>query len=109
MSKRPTSSPGFSLVEVTFALAVISFCLMTLLALLPTGIALTQNALRGTIAADLASSVASDLGNTSGTNTSTTASQSPQFNLTVPQPGSGVSAVQTLYFNQNGSLTGPVG
>ena len=41
---RPTSSAGFSLIEVTLAIGIISFALMAVIALLPVGLRSVQNA-----------------------------------------------------------------
>lgn len=64
MKTRPLSyskRSGFSLVEVTLALGICAFCLISLVGLLPPGIAATNNASRETEAANLASALLADL------------------------------------------------
>ncbi len=52
---------GFSLVEVTIALGLAAFGIIAIFALLPTGINSGSDAVRNTVAADLATSIVSDL------------------------------------------------
>jgi uncharacterized protein (TIGR02598 family) len=52
---------GFSLVEVTLALGIAAFCLITIFGLLPVGIQTNQNAISQTAAASILSSVVADL------------------------------------------------
>ena len=52
---------GFSLVEVTLALGVAGFCLMTVFALLPIGIKTNQTAFSQTAAATILSNVVADM------------------------------------------------
>lgn len=59
-SKLIKSTSGFSLVEVTLALGICAFCLISLVALLPSGITATQNASKETTAANIASAILSD-------------------------------------------------
>ena len=61
MSQRGRKSRGFSLVEVTLALGVAAFCLLTLLGLLPLGFQTNQNSTSQTMAASLLSSIVADL------------------------------------------------
>ena len=61
MSRYPDFPGGFSLVEVTLALGIAAFCLITLLGLLPLGIQTNQNAVSQTAAASILSSVIADL------------------------------------------------
>ena len=61
MSRRDRESGGFSLVEVTLALGVAAFCLLTLFGLLPLGFQTNQNSISQTTAASLLSSIVADL------------------------------------------------
>ena len=67
------SQRGFSLVEVTLALGVASFCLIALFGLLPIGLNSNEASTQQTIAATLASSVAADL------RANPTSAKSPHF------------------------------
>jgi type II secretory pathway pseudopilin PulG len=60
--KRPLSgSAAFSLVEVTLALGVASFCLIVLLGLLPSGLKTQQSSVQQTTANQIISTIYSDL------------------------------------------------
>ncbi|HEX4083850.1 MAG TPA: hypothetical protein VHY22_02980 [Chthoniobacteraceae bacterium] len=52
---------GFSLIEVTLALGVASFCLVPLLALLPLGMNSNRNASAQTVAAGIATAISADM------------------------------------------------
>ncbi len=56
-----TSIAGFSLVEVTLAIGVVSFCLLTLLALIPTGLKSVQSSTQESNAINIGVGVFSDL------------------------------------------------
>lgn len=81
---------SFSLVELTLALGVASFCLIAVFGLLPVGIRTSQDAISETASASILSAVIADLRATPGTTTT-----SPQFGLTFGSP-------TTLYFDGNG-------
>jgi uncharacterized protein (TIGR02598 family) len=99
-AKRHTQS-AFSLVEVTLALGVATFCMVAILGLLPVGLKSNQSAIEQTMAASIARSIATDL-----RLTPILSGSSPQFGFTF----SGSSgAVQSLYFSEDGSPTGKVG
>jgi uncharacterized protein (TIGR02598 family) len=61
MSDYPDFPGGFSLVEVTLALGVAAFCLISLLGLIPLGMQTNQSAVSQTAAASILSSVIADL------------------------------------------------
>jgi uncharacterized protein (TIGR02598 family) len=100
---------GFSLVEVTLAIGVAGFCLVTIFALLPIGLISNRTALAQTVAANLTSSIVSDLNCTQplATGTATT----PRFGFPVPAAGStvNINTPYTIYLTANGSATGTVG
>jgi uncharacterized protein (TIGR02598 family) len=81
---------SFSLVELTLALGVASFCLIAVFGLLPVGIRTSQDAISETASASVLSAVMADLRATPETSTT-----SPQFGLTFGSP-------TTLYFDNNG-------
>ncbi len=60
-SWRARKAAGFSLVEVTIALGLAAFGILAIFALLPTGINSSSDAVRNTVAANLASAIVSDL------------------------------------------------
>ena len=81
---------SFSLVELTLALGVASFCLIAIFGLLPVGIRTSQDAISETASASILSAVIADLRATPETTTT-----SPQFGLNFGSP-------TTLYFDSNG-------
>jgi hypothetical protein len=81
---------SFSLVELTLALGVASFCLIAVSGLLPVGIRTSQDAISETASASILSAVIADL-----RATPETTATSPQFGLTFGSPA-------TLYLDSNG-------
>lgn len=53
---------GFSLVEVTIAIGIVSFALVTLLGVVPVGLIATQQAMRQTARSQIIKQISSDLG-----------------------------------------------
>jgi uncharacterized protein (TIGR02598 family) len=118
------SRAGFSLIEVTIALGIAAFCLITVFALLPLGLNSNQNSFEQTAAAGIATAIAADLHGTpvvsagSGPGLSSTTSR---FQIEIPQAGQNTSAgnsstpYQTIFFTRDGSpwlatgQTNPVG
>ncbi len=86
-------SKAFSLVEVTLAIGVASFCLLAVIALLPIGTKVSYHATQETGAANILAAVASDMRATPATATS-----SNQYGINL---GSG--AETTLYFDRFGN------
>ena len=92
-------SKAFSLVEVTIALGVASFCLIVTFALLPVGITTNRDSIEQTTAASLSSSIVADL---RGTPTTGTTNLSPRYGIAFPPAGS--AAQNTSFFiNTDGS------
>jgi uncharacterized protein (TIGR02598 family) len=81
---------SFSLVELTLALGVASFCLIAVFGLLPVGIRTSQDAISETASVSILSAVIADL-----RATPETTATSPQFGLTF-------GSQATLYFDSNG-------
>lgn len=98
---------AFSLVELTLAIGVAAFCLLTLIALLPVAQNSHFTASEQTGANNLTSLIISDLKATQKT-IPPTSKDSPGFGLTEGIPGSGTS-MQTLYFRKGGDVIGPPG
>jgi uncharacterized protein (TIGR02598 family) len=101
---KPTrkSRKAFTLIEVTLALGVASFCLITVFGLIPIGLTTNQNASEQTAAAGIASAISADL----HSNPVVTGSTS-RFQMMIPPAGSGTT--ETLYFSQDGAATEPAG
>lgn len=95
MSRRLHHSAGFSLVEVTLALGVAAFCLITLFGLLPVGVKTNQSSTSQTAAAAVLSSVVADLRATPKTSLT-----SPQYEITFGTP-------KILYFDSEGRAVTP--
>jgi type II secretory pathway pseudopilin PulG len=105
-----SSSPvkGFSLIEVTLALGIAGFCLLSIIALLPIGLASNQASVEQTMAANITSSILTDLRCSQPLVTATTS----HFGFSVPAAGSGgtiPTPLQTVYLASNGSPTGSMG
>ncbi len=107
MRKKLNQTGGFSLVEVALALGIASFCLITLMALLPVGVQHYKQADTQKTMVNLASMVVRDLETTSA---GTSAVISPRFKFSVPAAGETVSGTpQTLYVDAFGVATGVIG
>ncbi|HSI84248.1 MAG: hypothetical protein ACAI35_23965 [Candidatus Methylacidiphilales bacterium] len=95
-------SAGFSLVEVTLALAVAGFCMLAIIGLLQTGLSSEKTTVGQTAAANLMSLVYADLSATPKTD-----STSRAFGIALNNQSS--TTPQTLYFTEDGGLTGGMG
>ena len=84
---------AFSLIEVTLALGIAGFCLITVFALVPVAALTNRNATSQTAATNIMAGVVADLRATSKANTTST-----QFGITF-----GTDA--TLYFDGSGQFT----
>lgn len=100
--QRKVTEWGFSLAEVTLAIGVAAFCLLTLFGLLPVGINSNQASMEQTAASSITRSIVADLRNTPSSGTS------PFYGFVVPAAG-GVAVLRTVYFSENGVKTGLVG
>jgi hypothetical protein len=110
MKKRNISIAAFSLVEVTLALGVVVFCLVTILGLLAVGINSTHVSTVQTSATNILTAVASDLESTPNITSvyplaqakGTVAEKSPLYGISLPKGGAGATANQTIYIGENG-------
>lgn len=93
--RRPHFFAGFSLVEVTLALGVAGFCLITLFALLPLGLQANRIALSQTEAASMLSSIVTDLRAT------------PKTSLTSQQYDITFGSEKLLYIDDQGRSVSP--
>jgi type II secretory pathway pseudopilin PulG len=91
---------GFSLVEVTLALGVASFCLLAVFALFPTGVAVNQTSLQQTADSTLARGIALDL-----TTTPKTVQISTRYGITIPVTG---VASHTIFLKDDGTISGVI-
>jgi uncharacterized protein (TIGR02598 family) len=86
---------GFSLVELTLAIGIAAFCLITVFGLIPIGLQINRNATSQTAATNIIASVIADM-------RSTTSSISPQYGITF-------GTAKTLYFDGVGQFTTSLG
>jgi len=83
------SKQAFTLIEVTLALGVAGFCLVSIFGLLPIGINSNQVSLEQTVAGNIASSILSDLRSTPVTAPAT----SSHYGIPLPTPGKSTSTM----------------
>ena len=102
--KTTLRAAAFTLVEVTLALGVAAFCLITIFGLLPVGLSSNQNAVAQTSAASIARAIIADLHNTPQTNPETSQT-SPIYQIAVPAAG---TATHVLYVSDNGQPLGAI-
>jgi len=93
---------AFSLIEVSLALGVASFCLLSVLGLLPLGINSNQASIQQTAATGLATAILSDL-RTSQINVPAI-SPSVHFQIPIPAAGSTANLTSTIFLRENGSV-----
>ena len=100
------SKRAFTLIEVTLALGVAGFCLVTIFGLLPIGINSNRAAIEQTTACNIASAIVSDLRCAQPLG----ANASPRFGIPIPAPpGSASGTTQTsgttIYLAADGSAS----
>ena len=96
-SRIHSSSGGFSLVEVTLALGVAAFCLITLFGLLPVGVTSNQMAFGRTAAASVAANIVADL---RATPVVAVATPSPGYGIPVP---ASATETHTIFLHSDGT------
>ena len=96
--KRFTVEEAFSLVEVVLALAVMSFCLIVLLGILPVSMTTIKNSSDETAGINVISTIVSDLQSTPATT-----NVSPNYQLPLPTALSGGNQAQVLYTDGAGA------
>ncbi len=102
------SASGFSLVEVSLALGIAGFCLLTLLALIPVGLNTNQASIEETAAAGIASCVVADLEATPKSDPSAALTPtSTRFKIPIPSDASG-TPLHVLYLGEDGSVSGAI-
>ena len=103
MNARKSSRAGFSLTEVALALAVASFCLTSIVGLIPVGLQANQVATGQTFTSGIVSSVVADL-----RGTPSTAATSLQYAISIPpNPVKNYTGTNPsyLYFAPDGSFS----
>ena len=101
------SRAAFSLVEVTLALGVAAFCLVSIFGLLPIGVSTNQASFEQTGAANVASTVAADL--RAYSSASSTAKTTTYYQIPVPiAPPTAASGFTTFYVRADGTRSGEV-
>lgn len=106
MKKISCSISGFSLVEVTLAIGVVSFCALSMVGLLSVGLHSDSTSSSETAVTNILTSIVSDISVTPQSS-SATAPISPQFNIPVPATGSPQS--YAFYFKEDGTLSATAG
>lgn len=100
MSPACRREAGFSLVEVTIALAVAAFCLIAVFGLIPTGLNTSKAAINLTTATSIMAAVDTDL----RAAPLSAGARSPTFGFDLANTGE-----QTLVFAADGTPTGAIG
>ncbi len=99
---------GFSLIEVTLALGIVSFAILTTLGLLTAGLDMNRDSVANTEAASVARDIAADLQMMDDWHTltdgdpATNPSPSPRFMITPTDAAAGTKRV--FYFNPDGTV-----
>ena len=81
MKNKKKSIEAFSLVEVTFALAIVVFCMVTVFGMLAVGVTTTQTSSSQTIASQVLNGISADIQSTPQIHG---ASSSPVYNIPLP-------------------------
>jgi len=109
MSTSRNFRTAFSLIEVTLALGIAAFCLLTVFGLLPIGLTSSQNSAEETVVAGIATAISADFHGV--TVLSSTGATTSRFQFYLPQADR-ISYVnpstQVLYFGGDGSPSGSV-
>ena len=108
MKRSEPRAAAFSLVEISLALGIAAFCLISIFGLLPVGISSNKTAVDQSAANVILSSVISDLRATPRTYPRGQATTSPQFSIAIPANPVGASPSDTLlYFMGAGKIADP--
>jgi uncharacterized protein (TIGR02598 family) len=112
MKRSISVAAGFTLIEVTLALGIAAFCLITVIGIIPVGVQTNRNATSQTRATSVMAAVVTDLRSTSKARFT-----SPRFGITIPSDHTLGAAstcdrcsacwnaqTQTLYFDGSGQV-----
>jgi uncharacterized protein (TIGR02598 family) len=101
---------GFSLVELTLAIGIAAFCLITVFAMLPIAVQTNRNATSQTAANSIIASVIADMRATpNGVTPSSQFADNLPANAASPADPPPCSGTQTLYFNGQGQAATALG
>jgi uncharacterized protein (TIGR02598 family) len=104
--RSPRTRKAFSLVEVALAVGVTSFCLLTLIALLPTGLRSADAASRQSVAVNLGNGIFTDLKTTAAYASANSITSSypatTRYGLNIPTTA-GTTYQYALYLDNNGN------
>jgi uncharacterized protein (TIGR02598 family) len=106
MNRHTDKRIAFSLIEVTLALGIAAFCLLSVFGLLPIGLDTSQNASEQTVVAGIATAVSADLHGIPVISSTGATTSRFQFNIPGPTNYSPARATQTLYFSGAGESIG---
>jgi hypothetical protein len=101
MSAKRYRLAAFSLVEVTLALGVATFCLVGVIGLLPVGITSNRTSINQTAAAGIAKTITADLRASAAANKITPLGESHAFKIPLPFNGT-----NTVFLGDSGELSG---
>jgi uncharacterized protein (TIGR02598 family) len=108
--KKLSVAAAFSLVELTLALGIAAFCLITVFALVPVAVQTNRNATSQTTANNIIASVIADMrGTPRGVSPSAQFAINLPANATSPADPPPCSGTQTLYFDGQGQATPVIG
>jgi len=102
MSGKKAARAGFSLVEVTLALGIAGFCLLSIFALLPIGVKTNQTSFSQTAAATILSDVVADLRAASAAPTCSVGCTSQLYSINIPAKNGSNTTAQHRYFDSEG-------
>jgi len=94
---------AFTLIEVTLAIGVVAFCLLTIFGLIPVGLRTNKAAVQQTAANGILSAVIADLRATPSTLPLGSGTTSQEFGISIP--ANTVISGTTLYFAGSGQFT----
>lgn len=102
MSTNPQKAGGFSLVELALATGVATFCLVSILGLIPIGLKSNQDSVEKTAAASITRALVAGLRAPARSGPSQISSI---FGFAFPSVGASGTAPQTIYLRDDGSLS----
>jgi hypothetical protein len=100
---------AFSLVELTLALGIAAFCLITLFGLMPVAVLTNRNATSQTAATNIMAAVLADLRATPLTTPPGGATTSLQYQIPIPaNPVGSATSVPPLFFAEDGTFSASI-
>jgi len=106
MKRLKVNVAAFSLVEITLALGVASFCLIAVFGLVPVSVQTNRNTTSQTAATSVIAAVVADLRATPPTSPPGEARTSLQYQIPIPQnPVTASTTVDPIFFAQDGTFS----